>query len=295
MKTQSIKITTLLALAFLFYSCEKEELAPAENQSEHTAETKSLVELRTQIDNATFKLFGDELNGSSNGKVGVNHRFSGLFNSAKNGRITEELDSCAHITLTGSGAMWTLVVDYGDGCVSDSLFRTGKVTLTGYDHDSTGMIDITFENFYEIPSTVAVEVPQTMSGNYKATYNAYASGEYNYIETFEGAITVDHKDGKQETLNAVGELFANATGIKVTKYNFNGSNGEGDTFSGETVDPLFYDFSCTESSIYVSGAEHYRFNEHQATVDFGDGACDNIFTIYTDGITIIVDLDEAGT
>ena len=58
------------------------------------------------------------------------------------------------------------------------------------------------------------------------------------------------------------------------------------------AEPLVFDFDCKGTRIYTAGIEAFEVNDKNSSIDFGDGECDNIFTIFLDGITIIVDLDK---
>jgi hypothetical protein len=44
--------------------------------------------------------------------------------------------------------------------------------------------------------------------------------------------------------------------------------------------------------MYLHGVEAFEVNDDNSSIDFGDGECDNIFTIFLEGIAIIVDLDK---
>jgi len=58
------------------------------------------------------------------------------------------------------------------------------------------------------------------------------------------------------------------------------------------VNPLVYNSHCKSATIFTKGTEAFKVNDESAVIDFGAGACDNIFTILLEGITVIIDLDK---
>ncbi len=296
MKTNYVKYLMTIMIAVVFMACDDEQLEPKE-EVVATENTGDLVKFKTEIDNITFNRFSNGLKNSDQGgrRAGV-HRFSHLFKDRKEAqRVAEEWDTCALITLKeNEDGTYTLILDFGDGCEeADGRFLQGVVAFTGHETDSSGAFTIGFENFAEFqPDENRSDLTFTLSGWYQGEWAANPSDEFNYVEGFSEAFELNYENGDQENFAAEGQFFANDFGIAVTKHNFQGTNTEGDIYSGVTVDPLIYDFRCTDTYIYTKGTEVYNFNGDSAAVDFGDGTCDNILTIQADGITIVIDLDE---
>ena len=296
MKTNYLKYLMAFMIAALFTACDDEQLEPKE-ELQATENTEALVKFKTEIDNLTFNRFSNDLKNNvdlGGKKTGV-HRFSHLFNDQHEAQREAEMwDTCALITLKeNKDGTYTLILDFGDGCEeSDGRFLTGIVAFTGYETDTSGVFQIGFENFAERSPNENNENDFTLSGRYQGEWKANPSEEFKYAEGFSEAFELNYANGDQEKFAAEGAFVANDFGIAVTKHNFQGTNTVGDIYSGVTVDPLIYDFTCTDSYIYTKGTEVYNFNGDSAAVDFGDGTCDNILTIQADGVTVILDLDE---
>lgn len=295
MKTNYVKYVLALLIAAIFVACDDEQLEPKEELLA-TDNTEELVKFKTEIDNITFNRFSNGLkNEDLNGRRAGKHRFSHFFKDRKEAqRVAEIWDTCALITIKeNEDGTYTVILDFGDGCEeADGRYLKGIVAFTGYETDSSGAFQIGFEDFSERNPDEEIDNDFTLSGWYHGAWTANPSEDFKYAEGFSEVFELNYENGDQEKFAAEGEFFANDFGIAVTKHNFQGTNAEGDIYSGVTVDPLIYDFSCTESYIYTKGAEVYNFNGESAAVDFGDGSCDNILTIQADGITVIIDLDE---
>lgn len=294
MKTQLLKITSLMAIATVFFACEKDAVKPEVTENQNVTEAQSIVKFKTEIDNTTLTLLDGQMKGLNNGKQGgVKHRFSGLFNGKqKAARMAEDWESCASVTVKeNADNTWTLTFDYGDGCIEDGRFAKGIVTFTGYETDSSGAVDVKFENYLEAESSDEAEASELLNGYYKVTYAISLSNDYDFTETFDLAITANYTDGRKEMINAIGEEVGNVDGVTITKSEFDGVTLEGEVFSGLTIEPLFYDFNCSAET-YTKGVEEYKVNNKSTTVDYGDGTCDNTVTITTDGVTVVTNLDE---
>ena len=159
---------------------------------------------------------------------------------------------------------------------------------------------IEFENFYHKGPGVEHDMKFTLTGYYKADFEGHISYHENgevdttssYIgENFEKDFQINWADGITATFASNGTVLFDRNGFDVTDHSFSGVNRHGDSYSGTLVETLVYNYDC-QSRIFIDGSEQIQFNEHSALVDFGNGECDNIFTLYLQGVTLIIDLDE---
>jgi len=77
----------------------------------------------------------------------------------------------------------------------------------------------------------------------------------------------------------------------------NGINREGLTYSSTVLADLIYKRACRGSNkarIPVQGIKEVVIGERTYLIDFGDGECDSIVTITTNGETREVDLSNRG-
>ncbi|MTI22929.1 hypothetical protein E1176_17995, partial [Fulvivirga sp. RKSG066] len=244
MKSLSLKITIALLFAVTIMACDDEQVQPEQNINDNSEETSQLVKLKSDLDNATFNLFGGDFKGNQNNgrRIGV-HRFSHLFNSKEEAaRVSEDWDTCALITIKeNEDGSYTVILDFGEGCEeSDGRFLEGIVAFRGSETDSSGVFQIGFENFSESHPGDSVIKDFTISGWYHGEWKLYPTPDFDYAEGFAESFEINYDNGGQEKFAAEGEFLANERGFAVTKHNFEGTNLEGDIFSGVTVDPLIY-------------------------------------------------------
>jgi hypothetical protein len=295
-KMKLLKIMSALAASVLLWSCTEEMLNPkTANDNTEKTETERVVLLKTKLDNAAFNLIGTKLKTQVGGRsqTGV-HRLGGLFKSKEEaGRIAEGWDTCALVTITeNTDGTYTVILNFGDGCEDNGKFISGVVAFTGSETDTSGVFKIAFDKFSEREVNEVVEDPSTVNGFYEGSWNITINNGISYEERFTTAFEVNYQSGGKETIAGDGELKGDLDGFVVTKYNFLGSNLKGDKYAAAVANPLVFDFGCKGTTIFTEGTEGFEVNEQKSAIDFGEGACDNIFTIFLEGITIIVDLDK---
>lgn len=292
MKIKSFRIIAAVVMAGL-YACTEEQVNPEDKQS--GTETERVVLLKTELDRAAFNLFGTKFKANGNGReqAGI-HRFGGLFRSkAEAARRAEGWDTCALVTITeNTDGTYTVILNFGEGCQDNGKFITGIVAFTGSETDTSGVFKIAFNKFSERDIDEVVENPATINGFYKGNWGISLNNGLKYEEAFQTAFEVNYKDGGKETFAGEGELTGDIDGFVVNKYNFAGSNLNNDNYAAFVVNPLVFDFDCKTTTIFTKGTEAFKVNNDSAAIDFGEGACDNIFTILLDGVTIIIDLDK---
>jgi len=293
MKMKSFKTTIVLSVVVLLWSCMEEQVKPQDSKG--TTETERVALMKNNLDNAAFNLLGAKFKTLTGGRaqVGV-HRFSGLFKSkAEASRIATGWDTCALVTITeNADGTYTLILNFGEGCEDNGKFITGVVALTGSETDTSGVFKIAFDKFSERGVNEVVENPSTVNGFYEGNWNISLHNGITYDESFRTAFEVNYKNGEKETLAGEGDLEGNLDGFVVNKYNFIGSNLNHDTYAAVVVNPLVFDFDCKSATVFTQGTEGFKVNEKSSSIDFGQGECDNIFTIFLEGITIIIDLDK---
>lgn len=226
----------------------------------------------------------------------VDRVFEGTFNimetafaEEEEGRANSFFPPCAVLTLSQQGDNFELLIDFGAGCsLPNEAFVTGKVLLSyGSIQNDTRIIDYTFDGYTYNEHPVAgggqiVRLFENQNGNPQSTVN----------ET----ITVGFPDSS---------ITATRTGFRVSEWvegvgsgtwldNVFHITGNWDTVfsngfnrTGEVIDTLVKKANCT---IIVSGSIDITQNGLSATLDYGDGTCDNIVTLIINGTayTIII-------
>jgi hypothetical protein len=292
MKIKLIGLVATVAMIVL-YACTEEQVKPEDKMN--TTDTERIVLLKTELDRAAFNLFGSTFKTKAGGREqsGI-HRFGGLFrNKAEAARRAEGWDTCALLTITeNSDGTYTVILNFGEGCEDNGKFITGVVAFTGSETDTSGVFKIAFDNFSARGINEVINNPASIDGFYEGSWGISLNNGLEYEEAFQTAFEVNYEDGAKETIAGEGELVGNLDGFIVKKYNFAGSNLNNDVYAAFVVNPLVYDFGCKTTTIFTEGTEAFKVNDDSAAIDFGEGACDNIFTILLDGVTIIIDLDK---
>lgn len=194
-------------------------------------------------------------------------------------------------TLAYSG---TLTIDYGDGTIcSDSVqVRKGRITdlftvvivgkaKTGVKPSISHQETITFENFQKDSATInGTFVKQVTNGvttvtaqNVKITYLDGTS------VTWGGTLTYTH-DNAGTTQNWTDDTQRISGAIT-------GTTREGTAYTASIVKDITYSVSCLNEDVNgpVSGTIEISSGGTTSVVDYGDGTCDNIYTVTINGVT----------
>lgn len=190
----------------------------------------------------------------------------------------------------------TITIDYGDGCTGpNGVTRKGKI-LVAYSgrHFEIGSYRIvTFEDFFvdslQIEGTRTVTntsasdttevVFETSLVGGKVTFSdgTFATREAEHVRTWYRGANPD-------------EDYATLTGSA------SGVNREGVDYTSGIINELVFKRSCREERVVipVSGVLEMTAGENTATVDFGDGTCDNDVAITVNGETTTKTIEPKG-
>lgn len=280
--TRLIAASSLAVL--LFIGCKKESSNTLSTQDEEqvagfTAESE--IESQFVFDDIFNNVFGVNSDLGIGG-VGIFGRTIG------NGRV-EDIDSIPHcVTLSITPLQprvfpKTVVIDFGTGCTSHGHFRSGKITTvyTGRLIEPGKSATTTFENF--MIDSLSIEGMQVIT-------NA-TSGNANQRE-FKTEINnakITKPNGAYEEWNAVrittqiegnGTVLPNDDVFRIT----GGSNGKTKrdnllvSWASEIQEPLIKRFACrwfSKGEIKSVRNGLPSNTPWTATLDFGDGTCDN--------------------
>lgn len=237
--------------------------------------------------------------------------------------IEEPWTSCAVITeFDNEDGSHTYIQDYGEGCEEGwgdyKYFMHGKVTNTYRNQFS--QIGSVFNDSY----SYAVDY-DNYGGNYNGEWSWLINGGGTYDgeseydtdnQTFSGSYSYKDETTYQFDSSSYFYRGSGTTSYDETKYVIESSETEYSTgvdnfYKSKVLIPLVSDYSCYtfgaanggigDSSIafwftYVSGRERIEYKEGELSgtfeIDYGDGECDNIITIYENGNKTVVDLSE---
>ena len=195
---------------------------------------------------------------------------------------TNNLLSCATVTVTpATGFPKTIVIDFGLGCLSNGVFRKGKIQIVLSDSlRRTGSTAVTtFDNYY----VNQYKVEGTITWTNTSTANARGWRR----EVVNGKITAP--DGRYWLHNGIKNILQTA-GYSTPRnllddvFSITGSgsvtNAAGRTRTSAIINALQKKVICENID---RGTIRFEGPNHFAVLDFGNGDCDRIATISIDG------------
>jgi len=283
MKMKTKIIYSLIAFVLAFAACEKQDNV-SKQEDKALENVLTLNEKYQKIKNQTRNLRS----------VGVLSQVRNK--SLKNGGdddstgIWEEWETCATITETkNNDGSYTMVMDYGtEGCMEYGTLIKGKITTTWKMTDTGFQFDEVFESFYMDEVTMDGEVIYHESSLGKDEQMSFVwSGNENLKFTFDDGEVVDMTATFKEKDDAESHTVLEGAYTYVSSLGY--------SFSYEVTKPLVYSRICEESFIPVEGTEKINYTDgeenEEYVIDYGDGTCDNKYTITSNGLTEEYDYD----
>ena len=202
-------------------------------------------------------------------------------------------DGCASITSTVQDTVWTITIDYGDGCEQliqnrfgitiDTIVRKGKVIIErrGFYRQKGSFRTVTLEN-YSV-NGIQIEGTRTIK-NMGLDQNNHM---WFNISLQNGKITtpddiVITRNSERERHWVAGE---NTPSVFDDEYkvwgNVNGITANGEDYSCTTIDSLYVKIACR---LIVGGKVEIVVGDREpVTIDYGNGECDALATVTRDG------------
>ena len=202
------------------------------------------------------------------------------------GRVErDELMACAEITHDRDNK--SITIDYGDGCTDiRGRFRSGVILISYTDHRSVpgAMRTVTFDNF--VIDSVLVEGTRTITNISEDTVGAVV---FNVI--LEGG-QLTFPDGTFATREAdfTRTWLRGADPMEDEGYRegrSSGINRAGENYTVTIIERIIFKRDCSRRKFFipVAGVKEVIKGEVVAIVDYGDGECDNLYTVTINGET----------
>ena len=224
--------------------------------------------------------------------------FGGAFSQEDKAQKTAksmDTSSCPAVSITGSNYPYTYTIDFGSHCVcSDSRIRSGKI-ISVIDKpylDSTSHVVSTFNNYYETINNVDyhLEGTQTITN---IGHNSLGHPIYTVVVQ-DGSVsstygTIHWISNRQNEFIAGYDTWVNPfDDAYLVTGSSSGTDINGSAFQVNIVNPLLWQFNCW----YVKSGSIEIVNSGYPTitVDYGNGACDNIATVSWDNTTITISM-----
>lgn len=192
------------------------------------------------------------------------------------------INGCAIVTRDSSGTTHTLTIDFGTGCTgAHGVTRKGKiiVTFTGPYREQGTVIHTTTDNYYVNNNKVEIDRTATNMGR-NADENLYFNVSSTRTITFADGTTISGSatrvrewiDGEATRDNFDDDIYrVNGTGTFTNRRGISGS------FSTQT--PLIRKVACHQFVEGIVKAVRDDDTSKWATIDFGNGDCDDIAVI----------------
>lgn len=282
MKTVNTFTKTLSALVILgmitFVSCKK-DTSSVTSQDEINATVEA-----SGNDAAAEAEFNDVYDNVVNINAGEN---LGLVDGAGIFGREDSVGRCFTVTVspTTPGVFpKTVTIDFGTACTGkDGRTRSGKIisVFTGHLAEAGKSVTTTFDNYYV--DSFKIE------GTHKITNTSTSNNRSFNVVVTGGKIT--KPNGKWFTWDS-NKVIVQVEGNGTPRWPFDdkfeitgsksGSNSEGKTWSATIVEKLIRTGDCRWIK---KGVVTLTRNDRVATLDYGDGTCDNKATITINGQT----------
>ena len=199
------------------------------------------------------------------------------------------IDSCMTVTVSGSGYPREIVIEYLEGCSNHRHDRHGKVIISLSDTiTNAGAIQsITYVDFYI--DSVKVDLNATLE-NLGQNDQGHWVIEKNYTQTItKNSETVVRKN--HESIEWISGFETSDRMDNAYYISGSGSVSLNDTarYSKTITTPLLFDASCDYIS---SGVVELNRIGNISVIDYGDGTCDDVATITTNGVTEEINLHK---
>ncbi len=205
------------------------------------------------------------------------------------------LADCTKISREFAGDTLVTTINYGtDSCVApDGKVRTGKIIMTSIGDYWKGEAVIAFscENYF-------VDGNQILGGS---TVNSKINADGNRESLIKEAGSIVLGDGTGTIILSSEKTRIVIAGTKTAgKHDdiisvtgtASGTLASGNTFTSTTASPLIRDVARECRGVYISGLTKISVSDGtEITVDYGDGTCDNLATVTTNGVSQTITLE----
>ncbi len=260
----------MFALAIGFNSCKKNDETPAQ-EFENTFEASGNQAISNNLSQDAEDVFLE---------VAQDNNIAGNFAPEPINNIIP----CATVTITPtSGFPKTIVIDFGTSCTHNGITRSGKINivLTDSVRKTGSQATMTFTNYFV--NLYKVEGTYTWTNTSTATVRSWTR------VTTGGKITAPDArywlhDGNRTVTQTAGVGTATPTDdiFSVFPGTHTVTNSSNISRTCTILEALQRKVNCAnidKGKIKVQGPNHY------ATIDFGDGTCDNLALLSIDGRT----------
>lgn len=272
-------LRSLLGIALtslIFTGCRKKEVLEADTDT------------LSASDNSLAESYFTDVNNISDEAA------TGSLSSYKGGSGDGILSACATISFTLNGVDTLMTIDFGaSNCLClDGRYRRGQILVTwsGAYKDPGHVHTITFNNYFVNDNQIQGTKTVTNNGLNNA-------GNLSFSIDINGTVILSQANGggtitwvSQRTREFVAGAStpAWADDVYLITGTASGISSTGKSFTAETTSPIRKELAC---HYIVSGTINFTpSGKFTRSIDFGNGACDNLATVTINGNTYTITL-----
>jgi len=211
---------------------------------------------------------------------------------AQAGRFSAGNLDCAEVTKDSVNKVIT--IDFGDGCENKKgTVKSGKIIITySGERGVPGATKVvTFEDFFiDSVQVEGVRTVMNVSDNSVEGLRVFETSMVGGKHTFSDGTTItreaNHTRTRYRSENTE-ESYASLTG------NASGTLQDGTAYTMDIISEILITGAC-DIKVPVSGVKEFVAGDNMVTVDFGDGTCDNLAEVTTNGETETIELKSRG-
>lgn len=200
------------------------------------------------------------------------------------------IDSCAIVTVSSATYPKVITIDYGTGCTDrKGHVKKGKIVISISDTITTAGAtkSIVYENFYI--DSIKVDLTASLKNLGKN-----ASGNWEIQQSWAQTITKNSDISTQKNEETIEWVSGFETTDKSDDIYWKSGQGsitlnDSLTYSRAITKPLYFDRSC---GFIKSGTVELLKKGNTIVIDYGDGTCDSVATVATNGTNEEIDLQH---
>jgi len=271
-KIVSKSLLVLSVGAMMFTSCNKETASDQSKEIEVKVDSQIELELSEFVDDDITNI-GNSID-QDLFKLGKQDNRKGKF-----------YGDCAEVTREEKGSVVKVTVDFGEACEdSRGNIRSGKISInkTFNKADKTTNFVYSFKDYTFNGNAVkgTKVLKRTWSDKETGLATTDKKSTITIILADDAGTITRFTNKKREWLEGFRSGNWNDNVIRVTGKAW-GKNIKGDFYRTEIIEPVIIKNSCENR--FVEGVKHRKVtNGKEFTVDFGNGECDDYFTVTVD-------------
>jgi hypothetical protein len=292
---RNIIYVTIIALTAVLISCKKSDSLNSGSSLETKLSTAVAEVVGNQVSSVTtaveHSLSVEKYNSSSNVNLLSGGGLSGTgFSGWGHQHLTfgvPRVDSCATVTVSSNTYPKEIVIEYLKGCSTHHHDKYGKVIIELSDTiTNEGAVQtITYQDFYM--DSIKIELKASLKNLGKN-----AAGNWVIEKKYTQTITKNSETYVRTNTETAEWISGFETSDKTDNvYSVTGSGtvvlNDTATYTKTITTALLFDAGCD----YIkSGVIELNRNGVVSVIDYGDGTCDSVATVTTDGTTEEINL-----